>query len=150
MIKILYILGFRFYCFRRAKHMIREMHPYFVQKKRYSLNCLNLTSSSTYPCVWMESVFVLLASQKCLSPFTVSQATYPLSLFFLPFFFPIIINSIIRFFHKCAVLLIIENVFCYFIYCWYPFSRHIFYKPDSTKPNFLVGSIHVLYFILFF
>ena len=34
--------------------------------------------------------------------------------------------------------------------CWYPFSWHIFYKPDSTKPDFLVGSIHVLYFILFF
>ena len=34
--------------------------------------------------------------------------------------------------------------------CWYPFLRHIFYKPDSTKLDFFVGSIHVLYYILFF
>ena len=33
---------------------------------------------------------------------------------------------------------------------WYSFSQYIFYKPNSTKLNFLVGSIHVLYFILFF
>ena len=30
--------------------------------------------------------------------------------------------------------------------CWYPFSRHILYEADSTKPNFLIGSIHVLFF----
>ena len=34
--------------------------------------------------------------------------------------------------------------------CWYLFSRHISYKPDSTKLDFLVGSIHVLYFIYSF
>ena len=34
--------------------------------------------------------------------------------------------------------------------CWYPFSWHIFYEPDSTKPDFFVGSIHVLHYILFF
>ena len=31
--------------------------------------------------------------------------------------------------------------------CWYPFSRHILYKPNSTKPDFLVDSINVLYYI---
>ena len=33
---------------------------------------------------------------------------------------------------------------------WYPFSWHILYKPDSTKLDLLVGSIHVLYFIYSF
>ena len=28
------------------------------------------------------------------------------------------------------------------------FRDTFFYKPDSIKPNFLMGSIHVLYFIL--
>ena len=35
-------------------------------------------------------------------------------------------------------------------YCWCSFLQHIFYKPDSTKPNFIVGSIYVLYYILFY
>ena len=34
--------------------------------------------------------------------------------------------------------------------CWYPFLRHISYKSDSTKPDFFVSSIHVLYYILFY
>ena len=38
----------------------------------------------------------------------------------------------------------------YFRHCWYPFSRHIFYKLDSIKPDFLMGSINVLYYILFY
>ena len=29
-------------------------------------------------------------------------------------------------------------------------TQHIFYKPDSTKSNFIVGSIHVLYLIYSF
>ena len=34
--------------------------------------------------------------------------------------------------------------------CRYLFLQRIFYKPNSTKPDFLVGSIHVLYFIYSF
>ena len=29
-------------------------------------------------------------------------------------------------------------------------TRHIFYKSNSTKPDFIVGSIHVLYLIYSF
>ena len=32
----------------------------------------------------------------------------------------------------------------------YLFLRHIFYKPDSTKLDFPMDSIHILYFIYFF
>ena len=42
--------------------------------------------------------------------------------------------------------------FLYFSFerCWYPFSRHISYKPNSTKLDFLMDLIHVLYFIYSF
>ena len=32
---------------------------------------------------------------------------------------------------------------------WYPFLQHILYKPDSIKPNLIMGPIHVLYYFLF-
>ena len=33
--------------------------------------------------------------------------------------------------------------------CWYPFSWHILYKPNSIKPDLIIGPIHVLYYFFY-